>query len=387
MKDEERLRSGRARQKSWRERRRAEGKKLLTVTLSKEAKDILESENALTGDTLSTIIERALINSQPYEIKKDSGFNNTTPLGLREEKGIFDAARERGNGQNVNGMNIEIGQSEDMFRSFFETAGDLMCITDKYGNLTHVNDSFAETLGYSKEEIIGIHITRILHEKSIEKRFVPKFKELIEKGRLDLETTWITKDGKEIYGEEKVVAVYDNNGEFVGTRGVLRDITKRKLAEQKLRERDLELDVKNKGLEEMNTALRVLLKRRDEDKAEMEEKVLSNIQELVLPYLERLGKCRLDVSQTSLVNILESNLKDIVSPFARELTAKYLKLTPTEIQVADLVKQGKTSKEIADLLNVSGKTIESHRKNIRKKIGIKNKKENLQTHLLNTFIG
>ncbi|MBW1829909.1 MAG: helix-turn-helix transcriptional regulator, partial [Deltaproteobacteria bacterium] len=88
-----------------------------------------------------------------------------------------------------------------------------------------------------------------------------------------------------------------------------------------------------------------------------------------------------------LVSILESNLKDIVSPFARELTRNYLKFTPTEIQVANLVKQGKTTKEIADLMNVSGKTIESHRKNIRKKLGIKNKKENLQTHLLNIFNG
>jgi DNA-binding CsgD family transcriptional regulator len=98
-----------------------------------------------------------------------------------------------------------------------------------------------------------------------------------------------------------------------------------------------------------------------------------------------LEKSRLDVRQTSLVSILEANLKGIVSPFARELTRNYLRFTPTEIQVANLVKQGNTTKEIADLMNVSGKTIESHRKNIRKKLGIKNKKENLQTHLLNIF--
>jgi len=95
---------------------------------------------------------------------------------------------------------------------------------------------------------------------------------------------------------------------------------------------------------------------------------------LILPYLEKLEKGRLDIRQVSLVHILRSNLKDIVSPFARELTTKYLKLTPTEIQVANLNKQGKTTKEIADLMNVSGKTIESHRTDIRKKIGIKNKK-------------
>jgi len=380
--------SGRERQRRWRERRKSEGKKVLTITLSEEAKKILEEQKERTGQTLSSIIDRALINNMSIDAGKRLGSKKVKPLEKPDESRGLNL-----NGDGMAGVTKElehiniINPSGELFRSFFETASDLMDITDENGNFIYVNDSFAATLGYSKKEIIGMHVTQILHESSVKERFRPKFKELIEKGKLDLETTWITKDGREIYGEEKVVAVYDSNGRFVGTQGVLRDITKRKLAEQELRERELELDVKNKGLEEMNAALRVLLKRRDEDKSEMEEKVLLNIQELIMPYFEKLEKSRLDVRQTSLISILESNLKDIVSPFARELTRNYLKFTPTEIQVANLVKQGKTTKEIADLLNVSGKTIESHRKNIRKKLGIKNKKENLQTHLLNIFNG
>jgi len=380
--------SGRERQRRWRERRKSEGKKVLTITLSEEAKKILEEQKERTGQTLSSIIDRALINNMSIDAGKRLGSKKVKPLEKPDESRGLNL-----NGDGMAGVTKElehiniINPSGELFRSFFETASDLMDITDENGNFIYVNDSFAATLGYSKKEIIGMHVTQILHERSVKERFKPKFKELIEKGKLDLETTWITKDGREIYGEEKVVAVYDSNGRFVGTQGVLRDITKRKLAEQELRERELELDVKNKGLEEMNAALRVLLKRRDEDKSEMEEKVLLNIQELIMPYFEKLEKSRLDVRQTSLISILESNLKDIVSPFARELTRNYLKFTPTEIQVANLVKQGKTTKEIADLLNVSGKTIESHRKNIRKKLGIKNKKENLQTHLLNIFNG
>ena len=380
--------SGRERQRRWRERRKSEGKKVLTITLSEEAKKILEKEKERTGHTLSSIIDSALIDSREFEFGKGFSSENVNPLDLREEKHGLNLIGGGGTGLNKYTKNIyKISPSEELFRSFFETASDLMDITDEHGNFIYVNDSFAATLGYSKKEIVGMHVTQILHERSVEKRFRPKFKELIKKGKLDLETTWITKDGREIYGEEKVVAVYDSDGRFVGTQGVLRDITKRKLAEQELKERELELDVKNNGLEEMNAALRVLLKRRDEDKSEMEEKVLLNIQELIMPYFEKLEKSRLDVRQTSLVSILESNLKDIVSPFARELTRNYLRFTPTEIQVANLVKQGNTTKEIADLMNVSGKTIESHRKNIRKKLGIKNKKENLQTHLLNIFNG
>ncbi len=272
--------------------------------------------------------------------------------------------------------------SEENFRAFFETATDLMCMVDKNGVLTYVNESTTKTLGYSKEDIIGMHIKKLLDKTDTEKRFLSTFKKIIKRGNLALETTWITKNGTKLHGEERLVAVHDSNGRFVGVRGVLRDITQRKMAELSLKKREAELDLKNRELEEMNAALRVLLKRRDEDKNEIEEKVLLNIQELVMPYLKKIQKTKLDAKQESFVKVLESNLKDISSPFARVLSTRFLKFTPTEIQVASLVKHGRSTKEIADLLNLSSETIECHRKNIRNKIGIKNKNENLRTHLL-----
>lgn len=154
------------------------------------------------------------------------------------------------------------------------------------------------------------------------------------------------------------------------------------LLEQRVEERTHELRLKSESLEEMNTALKVLLKKREEDKNELEEKVIYNIKEMVQPFMEKLGRTHLDKRQRTFLEILESNLDDIVSPFAKKLSTRYLNLTPSEIQIADLVKHGKTTKEIAELLILSTRTIESHRDSIRKKLGIKNQKANLRTHLM-----
>lgn len=132
----------------------------------------------------------------------------------------------------------------------------------------------------------------------------------------------------------------------------------------------------------MNTALKVLLKQREDDKKELAENVLSNVKDLISPYLERLQKSRLNTDQQILVSILQSNLDNIISPFIGNLSSRKYNLTPTEIRVANLVKEGRTNKEIAALLCLAKNTILFHRYNIRRKFEIKNKKVNLRAHLL-----
>jgi DNA-binding CsgD family transcriptional regulator len=159
-------------------------------------------------------------------------------------------------------------------------------------------------------------------------------------------------------------------------------LSERRRVEEALQDSGSALKAQASALEEVNTALNVLLRQREEDRKELEEKVLSNVKKFVLPYLETLKNTPLNAKQRACAAIIESRLNDLVSPFAKTISSKYLGLTPKEIDVAGLVREGKTTKEIAQLLNVSPRAVEFHRDNIREKLGLKNKKANLRSHLL-----
>jgi len=102
----------------------------------------------------------------------------------------------------------------------------------------------------------------------------------------------------------------------------------------------------------------------------------------VLPYVEKLKNSRLKPRDKTLVEIVETHLNDVISPLLQRFANAKILLTPQEMQVANLVKDGKTSKEIADILNVSEATVNFHRKNLRIKFGLTHQKTNLRSYLI-----
>ncbi|MBT8341933.1 MAG: helix-turn-helix transcriptional regulator [Desulfatitalea sp.] len=160
------------------------------------------------------------------------------------------------------------------------------------------------------------------------------------------------------------------------------EITQLKLAEEALKASKAAIEAQKQHLEETNIALKVLLKQRAEDKLEMEQKVLTNIKELVFPYIEKLKRAPIRAKDKTIVAIIESHLNDIISPLLQRLANINVLLTPQEMQVAALVKDGRSSKEISDILNVSETTVHFHRKNLREKFGIKNTTTNLRSYLM-----
>jgi len=294
-----------------------------------------------------------------------------------------------------------------------------IAIADLEGNLTYVNDAFMRLWGgRDTSEVLGKSALTFAQSQEEAARILAEvltkgtwFGEIIalKKNRSPIAVQLsgnVVKDGggspicllcsfvditERKIAEQKLQKAYESLEQRVEERTeeilranirLKREVEERKLAEQALIQKEEELRLKSLNLEEANTALKVLLKRGEQDKKELEDKVLSNIKELALPYLEKLKGGMLDEKQMTYLKLLESNLNDIISPFLQKLSSQYLNLTPTEIQVANLVREGKSTKEISSLLNISKRAVEFHRNNIRDKLGLKKAKANLRSYLL-----
>jgi PAS domain S-box-containing protein len=306
-----------------------------------------------------------------------------------------------------------IRENEQRYRSFLESSPDPIVVYDMQGVATFVNPAFEQTFGFSRHELLGKQIdfvpaacwpeTKVAIDRMLSGLKITMF-----------ETKRLARDGQVLDVQISSTLFHDQSDRPAGNIVTLRDISARKRAEEALQqyhgqleelvqERTAELAEANRRLkqqvderqraeaalraqsshlEEVNTALRVLLKKREEDKREVQENVLSNVKELVSPYLVRLKRGRMEPHQATLMEILQSNLDNIISPFISKISSRYLNFTPTEIRVANLIKEGKTNKEIAELLLISKNTVLFHRHHIRTKLGLKQKKINLRTHLL-----
>lgn len=182
------------------------------------------------------------------------------------------------------------------------------------------------------------------------------------------------------------------NGAPLRLIGLLNDITdsremqldilrSKEQLEQNVAQLTTDLARQNEELSQAKAAMKALLNRRQQDREDVEERLSENVIKLIEPLVKRLQRTRLDDDQTQLLKEIEDNLRDITSSFVTRLTSEFIGLTPMEIQVATYVKQGKATKEIADILCLAPDTVNVHRKKVRKKLGLSNKSVNLRTFL------
>ena len=273
------------------------------------------------------------------------------------------------------------------FMTLIENAPFGTMLLDKDLNCTYMNAKFKELFGYDFEDVPD-------HNVWMQKAYPdPEYRShVITVWRNEIERFVRNPSLREGDGWTFTVTCKDNRlkivhfipvqlptGEYLKTYV---DITEQKKAEEALKSREAELAIKSASLVEMNAALRVLLKEREGDRAELEEKIVTNVNKLIFPYINELKKCRLGPHHVACINIIERNLDDIVSPFLQKLGLKCVHLTPTEMRIANLVRSGKTTKEIGEALQMTSGTVSFYRNNIRQKLGLNNKKVNLTSYLL-----
>ncbi len=376
-----------------------------------------------TAERIKQIFHRVYATGKParcidWEFIKKDGPRYTIEMSVSLVKGLGGKPLYfRGVARDVSARKYaeeELRASEKRFRDILDSIMDTYFEVNLGGNIIYLNDTVESYIDYSKSEFAAMNYRQYMDKENAKKVF-KIFNKVYKTGNpekgFDFEI--IKKDGSPLSIETSLTLMRDMDGNPIGFRGIARDCTIRKVYEKELqaahdelemrvKARTEELDQMNKELEaktiklgEINIALRVLLEKRDEDKKELEKKILLNerafeekmvfnVRELVLPYLENISDGDLNDRQRAYVEIMKSNLNDIISPFVTGLSPKPVLLTPSEIQITNLIKQGKTTKQIAGILNLSARTIEFHRDNIRKKMGLKNKKINLRSYLLSS---
>jgi PAS domain S-box-containing protein len=264
---------------------------------------------------------------------------------------------------------------EEKYRGMLQNAVVGILQSTRDGRFLNANPFLARMYGYESPEELMKAVTDIGDQLYVDPEARTHFMEVLEQqGSIEgYETERYRKDGSKIWVSANVRIVRDFQGKVLYYEGTLQDITERKRAEEAL-------EANSGTLKEINTALKVLLNQREADKRELEESVLENVKKLVLPYVKKLRESRLEENQNSLLDVVEGNLNAIVSPFLKRI--RVFNFTPKELEVITLIKEGKTTKDIAAVLHVTTAAIDLHRYNIRKKIGLNQLKKNLHSYLL-----
>ena len=109
----------------------------------------------------------------------------------------------------------------------------------------------------------------------------------------------------------------------------------------------------------------------------------TNVDKIIMPIFSILEK-NANYKEASVLKLLKKNLEEVTSPFTNAISKEFVSLSPVEIQICNYIKNGFSTKDIAQLRGIAIATVSRHREHIRKKLNLKNKKINLVTYL-NSF--
>ncbi len=245
------------------------------------------------------------------------------------------------------------------------------------GNFGYVNDEACKVLGYSREELFSISVSDIDLNYPSEK-YRELWAELKTQKTFLIESQLITKSGKVIPVEIRLNYIKYGHDEYMFA--FARDISKRKKADKELRTAHDKLRSEQQSLYEKNVALKQVLNFMEKEKTDFKIEISSNIEQALMPFIKKLHKNNGNLSHKD-IEALEDAIKTIVGHEIDDFNTNYAKLTSREMDICELIKEGNSSQEIADTLNLSVQTIQKHRTSIREKLQLKNKDINLPAYL------
>ena len=274
----------------------------------------------------------------------------------------------------VSGLNADHARpavDERLLASVVHFTEDAIIITKKDlappgPEIVYVNPGFTRMTGYAPAEVIG-RTPRILQGPRTDPAVTRRLRTALEAGQVFRgQAVNYRKDGSEFWNEWHVEPLRDDSGALTHYIAIQHDITERKKAEL--------------AIEQKNIALQEILAQIELEKTRMKEGVAMNVDEVLIPALKRLQRKGTQLDKKYL-DVLEKNLRDLTSTFGLRVSDRHLRLSPREVELANLIKNGVSGKEIAAMLNISFKTVETHRNRIRKKLGITRQDINLTTYL------
>ena len=268
---------------------------------------------------------------------------------------------------------------QEWLRLFTENMPGVSFIKDLEGRYVYVNQAFAKLSGTSTNDILCARAGQVW-EPETAAELVRQENQVLRSGELNNSVVRRKHNGKPQYWYRTVFPI-NGKGEIRFIGGVCIDMTPLVEAEKKLESQKKELEEYSTELRRSNIALDVVLKHQQKGLEKFSDQLATNIKKLVVPYLEMVGPAHLDQDQQDNIQKALANLGNIISPASGRISSLLKNLSPRELEVALLVKEGKSTLEISEQLCISDSAVAVHRKNVRNKLGLKGKKVNLRMFL------
>jgi PAS domain S-box-containing protein len=266
-------------------------------------------------------------------------------------------------------------------------AHSIVAITDSKGRMTHVNDLFCAISGYNREELLG-QDHRIVNSGHHPKSFFADIWQTISSGTIwQGEICNKAKDGQNYWVKTTIVPFRNTKGKIQWYLSIRTDITELIKARDalarinaRLRVNTERLKAERLALNRKNTALNELINHVEEEKNKIKIQFNRNLENQIYPLLEQL-QARLKGADARYLELIRAGLEDIAAPLSGLDDQQVSALSPRELQLCTLIRHGMTAKEIASLMHLSNRTIEKHKENIRKKLGLSHTGSNLMSYL------